>query len=217
MLRALLFLAAVALTATSPAAEDKKLKLTWTERHRQLLRSLKVGWDITEVGAPCLGPKEYPKDCLAALQVAVLYGQLEPGLYNYERPPADHEVSLMVEKLPQRSQFHFTSEHRILLKHMQWEMSDPYFENQVPGCDPKRPYGNFTFYQLEMARHLGRIPQKAPRESDNQGMTPQLVTEMTELHHQMQPALQVFLDHFVLKPGQNFEGDEYGNWNRVKL
>jgi hypothetical protein len=45
-------------------------------------------------------------------------------------------------------------------------------------------------------------------------MTPQIVDAMTDLHFQMQPALQVFLHHFDLADGLVFSGEEWGGWER---
>lgn len=46
-------------------------------------------------------------------------------------------------------------------------------------------------------------------------MTPELVTAMTDLHQRMQPALQVFLHHFVIPDGRRFVGNEWGGWERA--
>lgn len=115
------------------------------------------------MGAPCFPPdwETEPGD-LDLLRIATRFGVCAAGEYRYRRPPADHEYSFFVEDLPESSTFGFSSQHRTLLAQMSWELSDPYFDDEVPGCDPKRPYGDFTFYQLEMALHLGLIPPKKP-------------------------------------------------------
>ncbi|GAT00667.1 hypothetical protein [Mycolicibacterium fortuitum] len=190
------------------------MELQWAPEHTERLRTVRVGWDGTEVGAPCFAPdwETEPGD-LDLLRIAAGFGVCTAGEYTYQRPPADHEYSLFVEDLPEFSTFDFTGQHRTLLARMSWELSDPYFDDEVPGCDPKRPYGDFTFYQLEMALHLGLIPPKKPAGEDP--MTPELVAAMTALHQRMQPALQVFLHHFVIPDGQRFTGNDWGGWERA--
>ncbi|CQD17541.1 hypothetical protein A5731_16960 [Mycolicibacterium conceptionense] len=190
------------------------MELQWAPEHTERLRTVRVGWDGTEVGAPCFPPdwETEPID-LDLLRIATRFGVCAAGEYRYRRPPADHEYSFFVEDLPESSTFGFSSQHGTLLAQMSWELSDPYFDDEVPGCDPKRPYGDFTFYQLEMALHLGLIPPKKPEGEDP--MTPELVTAMTDLHQRMQPALQVFLHHFVIPDGQRFVGNEWGGWERA--
>ncbi len=186
------------------------MELTWESQHTERLRSARVGWDCCEVGAPCFPPEwtTEPED-LDLLRLACAHGECAPGIYDYRRPPSDHEYSFYVEELEGAIRFAFTEQHRALLKHMSWEMSDPYFGEEVPGCDPKRPYGNFTFYQLEMALHLGLIPAVKPEEEDP--MTPEMVEAMTRLHQEMQPALEVFLHNFTIPQGRRFTGDKWGN------
>lgn len=173
-----------------------------------------MGWDGTEVGAPCFGPDWDPEpDDVHLLRIAAAYGSCPAATYSYRRPPQDHEYSPFVEKLADQSMFQFTEQHRRLLSTMSWAVSDPYFDEDVPGADPKRPYGDFTFYQLEMALHLGLIPAQKP--ADHDPMTPEIVEAMTLLHGHMQPALQVFLQHFQIAEGAVFTGEEWGGWTPV--
>lgn len=177
------------------------------------LRRFDVSWDEVEVGAPCLrsGP-DYSEEHLHGLQIALLYGELAEGEYLYEKP-ADVVTSPLVERLPSPSRFRFTGEHRELLKHMALELEQDWDTEELrPGVDPKRPYGAFTYYQAEMAMHLGREVKKNDRGEVIISM--EVEEEMTELHYAMQAALQVFLRNFKLEPAE-FKGDEYGNWERA--
>lgn len=193
--------------------ERISMEIEWVSDNSKRLREVQVSWDGCEVGAPCFPPEwETDPTDLGLLQLACSYGACPAGNYEYRRPPTDHGYSFFVEKLEDVSFFSFTEQHRTLLKHMSWEMSEP-FDEEMPGCDAKRPYGDFTFYQLEMALHLGLIPREKPEGEDP--MTSEIVDMMTELHHQMQPALQVFLQNFEIPDGQKFTGDEWGNWERV--
>jgi hypothetical protein len=190
------------------------VEITWRQQHTDRLRTVRVGWDGTEVGAPCFPPDWQPRsEDLHLLRIAVAYGTCPAGHYVYRRPPVDFEFSPYVEGLADESTFDFTDRHRRLLTAMSWELSDPYSDEDIPGADPKRPYGNFTFYQLEMALHLGLIPAQKP--ADHDPMTPEIVDAMTELHGQMQPALQVFLEHCELPEGRVFAGEDWGGWTPV--
>lgn len=187
------------------------MEIRWQQAHLERLRAVRVGWDGAEVGAPCFGPDWEPQpDDVHLLRIATAYGSCPTGSFSYPRPPAGHEYSLFVETLPDDSVFEFSDHHRRLLAAMSWEPTVPYGDDDIPGCDPKRPYGNFTFYQLEMALHLGLIPAQKP--PDHDPMTPQIVDAMTALHGQMQPALQVFLQNFEITAGRLFTGEDWGGW-----
>ena len=184
-------------------------RFVWKDQHTAQLRKAQVGWDTVESGAPCLDSGD--EKLLKALQIALLFGELTPGEYRYDKPK-DVDYSYFTEELPPQSLFKFTETHRELLRHMVIEMSETW-EGEVPGCDPKRPYGDYTSYQIEMALHLGRIPAQKPEGHDP--MTEEIYEEMTDLHHEMQPALQVFLQNFTLASGSEFKGGEYGYWERA--
>lgn len=187
------------------------MRIRWENRHTERLRQARIGWDLTEVGAPCFGPDwETDPDDIHLLRIAAAYGDCPPGAYRYRCPPPDFECSFYVDELAADSVFRFTAEHRTLLTAMSWTLFDPYFDDDLPGADPKRPYGDFTFYQLEMALALGRIPAHKP--ADHDPMTPEIVEAMTALHFQTQPALQVFLQNFEIPAGRVFAGEEWGGW-----
>ena len=126
--------------------DNGRVELQWGTEHTERLRSVRVGWDGTEVGAPCFPPDwDTATDDLDLLRIATGFGACATGEYGYQRPPADHEYSFFVEELPESGEFGFTDHHRTLLAHMSWELSDRYFGEVVPVCDPKRPYGDFSF------------------------------------------------------------------------
>ncbi|MEH3139532.1 MAG: hypothetical protein PGN37_04975 [Mycobacterium kyogaense] len=190
------------------------MEITWRVQHTRRLRSAVVGWDGTEVGAPCFPPDwDTQPDDVHLLRIATGYGTCPPGSYPYRRPPEDVEFSPYVQGLAEENRFEFTDEHRTLLTAMSWELTDPYDVEDIPGADPKRPYGDFTFYQLEMALHLGLIPAQKPADYDP--MTPEIIDAMTQLHAQMQPALQVYLENFDMATGRVFVGEEWGGWTEV--
>ncbi|MCV7193319.1 hypothetical protein [Mycolicibacterium brumae] len=187
------------------------MRIRWENRHTERLRQARIGWDLAEVGAPCFSPDWVTEpDDIHLLRIAAVYGDCPPGNYRYRRPPRDFEYSFYVDELPDDGDFAFTAEHRTLLAAMSWELSDPYAGDDIPGADPKRPYGDFTFYQLEMALALELIPAQKP--ADHDPMTPEIVEAMTALHFQSQPALQVFLQNFEIPAGRVFDGEDWGGW-----
>lgn len=187
------------------------MEIRWNTGHTDRLRTVHVGWDGTEVGAPCFPPDWEPEpDDLHLLRIAAIHGTCPVGTYRYRRPSAEHEYSPFVAQLADETDFEFSDQHRSLLAQMSWELSDPYDDEDIPGADPKRPYGDFTFYQLEMALALGLIPAQKP--ADHDPMTPEIVQAMTALHFQMQPALQIFLQHFDIPEGRGFRGEDWGGW-----
>ena len=187
------------------------VEIRWQQGHTDRLRAVRVGWDGAEVGAPCFGPDWNPEpDDVHLLRIAAAHGSCPLGSYPYRRPPAECDYSFFVEELPGDGVFDFTDRHRRLLAMMSWQLSDTYGDDDIPGADPKRPYGDFTFYQLEMALHLGLIPAQKP--ADHDPMTPQIVDAMTTLHGEMQPALQVFLGRFEIPDGTVFTGHDWGGW-----
>lgn len=161
------------------------MEFRWRHRHNDRLRRVPVGWNYTEVGAPCFPPDwAIAPDDVTLIRIATAYGACPPGSYPYRRPPGKCGYSPLVDALPADSVFEFTEQHRSLLTSMYWEASE---DDELLTADPKRPYGDFTFYQIEMALRLGLIPAQKP--ADHDPMTPEIVEAMTELHFQMQPAL----------------------------
>jgi hypothetical protein len=69
-------------------------------------------------------------------------------------------------------------------------------------ADPKRPYGDFTFIEVDMARILGVLPP--PPKGGEPAIfdpSPELAQRLQRLHWQMLVAMQVFAEQVVLAPG----------------
>jgi hypothetical protein len=103
-----------------------------------------------------------------------------------------------------------TDDHLRLLRAIQirWP-AESECENRLELCeypatsaDPKRPYGDFTFIEVDMARILGVLP---PRPNGDEPAifepSPELASRLQRLHWQMLVALQVFAEQMVLTPG----------------
>ena len=84
--------------------------------------------------------------------------------------------------------------------------------------DPKRPYGDMTFFEIDMATILG-ITADGPPSAEQLGerdFSPAQLQHFAELHEQMEPVLQVFLLHARLAPGHFVRTPRgYGRWSRA--
>lgn len=100
-----------------------------------------------------------------------------------------------------------SDEHLKLLKHLQvrwpseWDSEERLEEGTYPAAsiDPKRPYGDFTFIEVDMARILGRLPPAPP-----DGVfepEPELAQHLQRLHWQILGAIQVFVENAEIPAG----------------
>lgn len=72
-------------------------------------------------------------------------------------------------------------------------------EYPAAAADPKRPYGDYTFIEVDMARILGELPPAVGAAVFEPG--PELAQRLQRLHWQMLVAMQVFLERAELAPG----------------
>jgi hypothetical protein len=171
------------------------------------------------------------QDMLPALQILAELGELPPGTYS-----CDHKLGGLVPYLegrlvsyrrqdaprkpvqPARIQLDFTEQHRKLLGAAVIEWNEDWADfgdrlHAVPGIDPKRPYGDMTYFEIDMAAVLGIKPAgKETKESP--GFSKEQEDDLNKLHDQMKDALQVFLVHARIEPG-TFKGGRYGGWERI--
>jgi hypothetical protein len=180
-----------------------------------------VTWVPIESGAPGIDPLQPLRGELSSLEIAqqilqtdnlalaiqllaevclwipefVASATLAPGSY---RLPPDFS--------PEAELFEFRSEHLTLLHAALWrEVSAddlPYaLANEehdqalwpMPYIDGKRPYGDRSYYQIDMAELLGQ-----PYAKDAQGryiLRPEKDAALEQLHQQTRSALQVLLMH----------------------
>lgn len=115
----------------------------------------------------------------------------------------DEDVGLSAD-----GSFQFAPEHARLVQQLSVEWSNRYDNEdrldcgQYPGLavDPKRPYGDMTYFQVDMARALGVLPP--PPEDGSPARLPSALEErLGRLHWQMLGALQVFVANAELAPG----------------
>jgi hypothetical protein len=123
---------------------------------------------------------------------------LQPGRYeldNYHLAQAkDGKIQFSTHgdeptELPREDRFSFevTAEQLRLIPRMNIRM----WENVIEIMDAKRPYGDMTYYPIDMADALGEGP--LPRDgSDNVVLTPQQEKRFVDLHRSMLFAVQAF-------------------------
>ncbi|MEO1264827.1 MAG: hypothetical protein AAFV26_03880, partial [Pseudomonadota bacterium] len=184
-----------------------------------LLRQVRFDWDDLEAGAPRLDPKQPfgRRDLFAQLRdivgdvaasdldLASRYirlngvmnsflheGTLAPGTYSL--PRQEHAGAGADDA------FTVTGDHIKVLKaaRFEWCREDDAEERldngewPAPVIDPKRPYGDMTFYQVEVAQAVGRLP---PPEV---GLSDEMVAEMTALHFDMAKVFPIYFAHAVM-------------------
>lgn len=68
-------------------------------------------------------------------------------------------------------------------------------------ADSKRPYGDFTFIEVDMARILGVLPPPPAQGPAVFEPSPELAARLQRLHWQMLVGIQVFVEQASLEPG----------------
>jgi hypothetical protein len=208
--------------------------LTLTEADLAVVRRLPVMWSPVESGAPAVYdlskktlpvPVETYRRAMRAAEILIQLGELAPGRYEYDNPldPEDlatqpFVVHRRVEVKGNRVAVDVTREHLALMRVANTGIIDDGGRDIGVEMDPKRPYGDMTYFELDMATTLGIVAEGPPRKDDPAHLDfsePQL-RRFDELHEQMEPVLQVFLGHAMLAPGVFVRNPkEYGRWHRV--
>jgi hypothetical protein len=90
---------------------------------------------------------------------------------------------------PDRS-FYFTKDHLLLLRHLRFGLRPPkgswsFHSNPVPTVNFKRPFGDMSAFDIDMAEILG-LPRPEGQDFD---------PALWKLYVEMLPALQVFVEH----------------------
>lgn len=203
-----------------------------------LIRRMVVAWNATEVGAPIIHPdapygstdrdddianvmgddegtEEEHRALGDALALFLQNARLKPGRYQYHNPLAKLAPSDVFDLFrddetgvtPEHITFDITEEHLRLIPNLSLEWDDEY---DVPAVDPKRPYGDMTWYTVEMAVHLGKPPEK---DGDGRAVLSDAEeNRLMRLHREMQPALQIFLRSADLAPGPFRQPEDMIGW-----
>lgn len=147
---------------------------------------------------------------------ALRHGTLAPGRYPLTNlQPAEvrsalrgyGELSGDDAGLDGDGQVIVTEDHLQLLRAIEirwpseYECGDRLDAGRYPAAaaDPKRPYGDYTFIEVDMARILGALPPVSGSAVFEPG--PELAYRLQRLHWQMLGTMQVFLERMELAPG----------------
>jgi hypothetical protein len=130
-----------------------------------------------------------------ALAQLLAHGRLEPGTYDYANPLVGLEASanFLPEELRDLAKqptvrFALTDSHLKLLRRARWEQL---FMNA------KRPYGDMTYFELDMAEILGE-----PTQRNAEGHLPEAQAQrLWKLHVETLQALQLYLQRAEIPPG----------------
>ena len=193
-----------------------------------LIRRMVVAWNGTEPGAPIIHPDapygstdrdediadvtgddagtaDEHRALQDGLAVFAQNARLKPGTYQYHNPLSKLDCDAVSDvfrdaatgETPEHITFAVTREHLTLIPHLSQRWDAAY---DVPGVDPKRPYGTTERYTADIAGHLARSSEAGP---DGRSVTGEAEEErMMRLHREMQPALQIFLRYADLGPGR---------------
>ncbi len=122
-------------------------------------------------------------------------GVLAPGAYSYPNPlpRVPHAENMLPTELAALAKdptgrITITKEHLTLLRAGRW---------QALFMNPKRPYGDMTYFELDMAGILGERVERRP-----DGKLPEVEEKrLFQLHVELLPTLQVYLQKATLAPG----------------
>ncbi|RGE45029.1 hypothetical protein DZC30_11765 [Comamonas testosteroni] len=190
-----------------------------THQHLQLIRQLRVTWLPIESGAPGIDPAQpllgdslgleatqqilQTRDAdLATKLLAEVCLWVPEFTASATLAPGSYALPAGFDGKTQNEKFEFRAEHLTLLQAALWrevddsnvadvladeDSSQPLWP--MPYIDGKRPYGDRSYYQIDMAELLGQ-----PYAKDAQGryiLPPEKDEALKQLHLQTQAALQV--------------------------
>ena len=198
------------------------------------VRALPVMWSPTESGAPAvydfarkklsMSTQAYRR-AMRVAEVLIQLGELDPGRFEYESTldPGDLAAQPFVqhrraEVVGNRVTIQVTEAHLKLLRAADTKLVDNGGRDIGVEIDPKRPYGDMTYFEIDMARILGISAEGPPRADYPQlrEFTEPQLQKFRELHEQIEPVLQVFLQHAELAPGHFVRSPPgYGRWHRL--
>ncbi len=138
-----------------------------------------------------------------ALEIVLDHGEIKPGMYDCQKSKID-TTSLEILGINLKNRFELTHEHIMLIRKLSVR------EGVLPYIDPKRPYGNMTYFEFEMAKASGMT---LPR--NGAGFPEKEKQHLHKLHFEMLPALHVFLRNAKIERG-TFKHKRFTRpWERV--
>lgn len=224
----LIFLLEICMFGNRSTAQQEEFTLS--NQALDKVRQMSVVWAPIEAGAPMIfyGPtpktfadlenapqkmSDEEKEARIAAQVLIDCGSLKPGTYSLKNfwkniypdahcPLGADTLAMIDMGKADVIEFKLTEEHLKLLKQS---------NRNLYGFDMKRPYGDMTYYYLDMADALGI---KVSRDKDNQpNFSEEQFNRFDKLHGDMLFTLQTFLQKATIEPG-TFKKEGYADWVR---
>jgi hypothetical protein len=151
----------------------------------------------------------------ASFEIFLAFAELGPGRYAIapddvtdDRP--DTPEALRVTAPPK---FQFTEQHLKLLNHANGRWDD-FYDSLI--IDPKRPYGDMTYFELDMADILGMPIQRDGK--DEPKIAPAQQAIFDGLFGDLPVSLQTFLKYASISPGRFYRKPAgWGAWKRVSV
>lgn len=146
--------------------------------------------------------KELISELPEALAQLLAHGDLPAGSYHYVNRLLD--IPQLASYVPAELgslatdpavDFEFTDQHALLLRATRWEDGQGLDRLIV---NAKRPYGDMTYFELDMAEILGEPVVRRP----NGALPLDDERRLSKLYTETLPALQVYLENATLAPGQ---------------
>ncbi len=142
-----------------------------------------------------------------ALKTFLKHSSLGKGTYKVSNMDPDDIREISRQQLDVKDQITITAEQLVAMKALLWEwVESDEIEEQldmgnwpVPKTDPKRPYGNFTYYQVELAEFLGW--EMAQDEEGNFKTSSEQDEKLANIHNSLPGVFQVYVENADLAPG----------------
>ena len=211
----------------SVARNDMEFNLT-----PELIAKIRVAhalWLPVEAGAPIVYVGKLPdrldqlgeepdaeaEEVLQGAEILLSHGSLLPATYtlsnfwkNYfpegQCPIGPDTSACIAIPASEQLKFNLTDKHLKLLR--QANVSGG-------GFNPKRPYGDMTYYYLDIAAVVG-MKTHPSKDSEQEKFSKDQLKELDELHGEMLFTVQACLEHATIAPGTFVRKSRYDSWTR---
>lgn len=142
------------------------------------------------------------------------HAKLKPGTYTTFNPWSEIPVDDFFEgsniKIPMKEEtleFELTETHLKLIPYLKFRFYDEY---QRPTVDSKRPYGDMSYFYIDMAEALGiEVPVNDEGEAE---FDQKQIDVFEQLHHEMLIALTVFFKYADIELKEYNREEAYISW-----
>lgn len=144
------------------------------------------------------------QDMTSAFEIALQHARLTPGDYSYQAAPEIDEETGDISAEPGKTvTFHITDAHLKLLNGANGVWLEYW---KTLGINSKRPYGDMTAFELDMANILD-IPVE-----NGGNLTLDQLDHLQQLHTDMLHTLPILLKHGTLQTGHYYRASTSSPW-----